>query len=354
MKKRVLIDARMVGGHGIGMYVEDLARGFATISLDFHPIFLINAKLPAQSSLRNFETQISSIDFLHPKEAVSLARDIQNARADLYHTPSFSSLLRYPCAHVQTIHDLNHLQYGNFIQKGYYRTILLPSARNAKVLSTVSECSRKELLAWLVQHRVIRNVDIIPNSIAIDPPAALSVLEKYSLKKSSYFFSVATLKKHKNLKMLLQAYEKAKLMNPSLDPLVVCEKVSDRAGVITIQANDRNAISQFMAGAKALFFPSLYEGFGRPPLEAASLGTTSIVSDIPINRETLANLQFPQFLNANAEERWTAAFLDLQIKPKIEIAKGDQNRISEKFSIKNQADLTQAMYLRGMGQNPKD
>ena len=113
------------------------------------------------------------------------------------------------------------------------------------------------------------------------------------LKEKEYYFTVGTLAAHKNHKWI----KEASLRNPDsvfvicggVDPAIWSEGLPDRSDsnlFFTGYLSD-GEMKALMRGAKAFLFPSLYEGFGIPPLEAMSVGTDCIVSDIPVHREIL-------------------------------------------------------------------
>jgi glycosyltransferase involved in cell wall biosynthesis len=68
-------------------------------------------------------------------------------------------------------------------------------------------------------------------------------------------------------------------------------------------------VGALLRHAKAFYFPSLYEGFGRPPVEAALAGTVPVVSSLSVHREALAGVDEAVFLDPAAEPLWTESFL---------------------------------------------
>ena len=117
-KPVVVIDGRMIGkvGHGIGNYVSDLILGLSEIDRDlpYEPVFLIQSAMKDRDLWRGFRTQIIHAPFLNPSEMVEVPKRLKSLKASLYHSTSFASLPYCPCDHLQTIHDLNHLQFGSF------------------------------------------------------------------------------------------------------------------------------------------------------------------------------------------------------------------------------------------------
>lgn len=321
-----MIDARMIGEfpHGIARYVTSLAAGLAALeNLPYEPIFLISQHL-AEQARRNlfacFETIRVSAPFLSLKEIVALPPILKEHRADLYHSPSFSSLLHAPCPWVVTIHDLNHLHFGSLSKKIYYGIVLKSFALRAKRVLTVSEFSRIEIAQWLNQSP--QDIEVVYN--ALSPifsikavPASLS--PELGLKPQSYFLSISHhTKNHKNSQILWKAYREARKKKDGLFPLVLNTRMADlpaefqnMPGLITLGRVADAELPGLIQNARLLLFPSLYEGFGLPPLEAAILGLPIRVSDIPAHREALRDFASPQvkYLNPLRFEDWERELL---------------------------------------------
>lgn len=308
---RIVIDARMVGptGHGIALYVQQLAKGLAAAKRPYEPFYLLSPECPKDSELRALPHAESQIPFLDKRELWALRQEIANLKPALYHSPSFSSLLRYPCPHVQTVHDLNHLHFGGWKEKLYYRFALLPSLKKAKALATVSETSAGEIREWLAQHGIHREVFLAPNAIE-EFPSESAALTRFGLKPGEYFFVLSNPKPHKNLTMLIKAYQQARAQS-ALPPLVISTTGESAQGVIHTGPLQDPEVGALLHHAKSFFFPSLYEGFGRPPLEAALAGTIPVVSSLPVHREALAGVKEAIFLDPNAAAQWQESFLKM-------------------------------------------
>lgn len=168
-------------------------------------------------------------------------------------------------------------------------------ARTAR-LGTVSEFSRREL------SQVLR---VAPDSIFVACNGAdhlcgrersNEILSELGLTAGRYFVFVGSPAPNKNLATLLEAF--AQLDRPEVKLVVAGslargifggKGLADMEGVVAASGRNDAEIAALYAGAAAHVFPSLYEGFGIPPLEALANGCPTIVGDIPVLREVCAD-----------------------------------------------------------------
>jgi glycosyltransferase involved in cell wall biosynthesis len=339
-KKRIVIDARMIGavGHGIGNYVLDLAAALQEMDLPWEFFYLVapGCQHPLLLSLPHQE---SKLPFLHRLEPWLLAKELRALEPSLFHTPSFASLSNYPCPHIQTIHDLIHLSYGGLFQRLYYRTLVKPSLRRAVEVHTVSESARAELAAWAGTDLPYR---VVTNAVVPSPAGDRRLLAKFGLEKEEYFFCLSNPKAHKNVDMLLGAHAEANARGKSL-PLVVNVPGPKLAGVVRISSPTSEEIAALYAFARAYYFPSLVEGFGRSPLEAALQGTRPVVSAIPAHEELF---RFPEvaFLNPRDPNLWTENMLRLSREPKAVVSPSSQQWIAQTYSLAKLGEAVAASY----------
>lgn len=358
---KVVIDARMIGKipHGIARYVLGIAKGLRQLHADsplpYEITFL--TQLPLTDSLLEnfspFQTLPTPVPFLSSKELFFIPKILKQLEAHLYHSPSFSSLWSCPCDHLITVHDLNHLTYGNFIQKQYYRLLLKRFCRTAKKVLTVSQFSQQEIAKWL-QWDPLR-IQITPNAIELTTQKPLpffqeektintEILSRRGLKTKKYFLCISNEKPHKNLKMLVKAYHQFFKNNPPINPsafwplAITTSNLFTKqplSGILELGQTSEKEIQILLQNAAGLFFPSLYEGFGLPPLEGAVLGTPLVVSDIPAHRETLATLSENEIFWANPYDtkEWEIAFQNIvsrQIQPTSLLTK---QALLEQYSV---------------------
>jgi glycosyltransferase involved in cell wall biosynthesis len=163
----------------------------------------------------------------------------------------------------------------------------------AKVIFTVSLESKKQL----IQYYKIKPEKIVvtPNSYEHFTRESESfdsdVSAKYGLKTGEYYFAMASVAVHKNFKWIA---ENAKLFPDKI--FAIAGNIDKKQFSYGFELSETENLKflgyisdddarTLMKNSKAFLFPTLYEGFGLPPLEALSVGAPIIVSDIPVMRE---------------------------------------------------------------------
>lgn len=272
------IDARMIDSGGIGTILKKLIP-----SLSASPFRTTLLTTASQKVGKICKAPIYSI-----REQFSLPYSIP--RCDLFWSPHYNIPLLPIRAKKRavTIHDAYHLAFSHclhFQEKLYARMMFQQAVFRSDLVFTVSLFSQKELCKYL---------SIPPSKIRVIYPGIdfdrfsrempqNAIRKKYSL-PSSFFLFVGNVKPHKNLRLILEAYKHFSIEIP----LVVVGKIK---GLLTPDLSILNSqclhledvsdeeLPAFYQMATALIFPSLYEGFGFPPLEAMAAGCPAIVSN---------------------------------------------------------------------------
>jgi glycosyltransferase involved in cell wall biosynthesis len=190
---------------------------------------------------------------------------------------------------IVTVHDLSFYVNPAWFSKSYqfyYRFVTPVVARMSKKVITVSEFSKNE---------IIRLIGIPEEKITVIQNAVSSVIRKQQPngtgEKGRYILSVTSLDPRKNLARLVDAYKMAGIetevqlalagkSDPVFNMELTGEILAHSAGYVP-----DDELSSLYENAALFVYPSLYEGFGIPPLEAMSLGCPVILSDIPVFRE---------------------------------------------------------------------
>jgi glycosyltransferase involved in cell wall biosynthesis len=212
------------------------------------------------------------------------------ARLDVLLNPGFTAPIFAPCACVTVFHDLQHKRHPEhfrWFDLPFWRLLLWASAHRARRLIAVSEATRRDLvdLYGLAPDRInVVHHGVEPEFFALD-----------RMRKESFVLCVSTLHPHKNLDRLIRAYARGKrdwrlvvtgmrgFFADALDALIAELGVND--SVRLTGWIPRSELLQLYAKADAFVYPSTFEGFGMPVLEAMAAGIPVACSDIPPLRE---------------------------------------------------------------------
>lgn len=218
---------------------------------------------------------------------------------DLYHEPNFMAY-RFDGPTVVTVHDLSWIRYPRTHPAERVRAMekyFEPGLRRASLVLTDSEFVKREVIDVFG----VEPTRILPVALGLDavfgPMSAddtRPALSAHELKHGEYFLCVGTMEPRKNIETTVAAY---RLLPPAVrerHPLVIVglkgwrttamEKVLEPL-VASGQARilgylERSELAAVTAGALAMVYPSLYEGFGLPPLEAMGCGVPAITSNV--------------------------------------------------------------------------
>ena len=304
---RVAIDARKLHDFGIGTYIRNLLRHLARIDHDTEFVLLCTeADLGVAAQLGpNFRSVLEPSPNYSIREQIHVPWVLRRERPDLFHAPHYVLPAAIHCHSVVTIHDCIHLMFPQYLPNrmayAYARAQMWTAAHRSDCILTVSDASKRDILHLfnIPPEKIVVVYNAIDAHFSITPPpdAVARVRERYQL-DHRFVLYVGNIKPHKNLVRLIEAFnelrtgdlEDVKLLiigdelskYPNLRRLVHRHQLHQHVRFLGFVPDATLAVLYRLA---ALFvFPSLYEGFGLPPLEAMASGTpvvTSNVSSLP-------------------------------------------------------------------------
>ncbi|WP_197075456.1 MULTISPECIES: glycosyltransferase family 4 protein [Sphingomonas] len=262
----------------------------------------------------HYDTLYNATDvFKRSQSAFKLWGEVSNVRLpvrpDLVHWTYPIPLRVKKTTNIYTLHDLVPLRlpYATLDHKRRYFSLLKKLDRTADHFVTVSECSRRDLIevAGIAPERITntyQSVDIPAKyRDKSDEQVAREVEGATGTGFKEYFLFWGSIEPKKNIGRMLEAYLASKvdtplvmvgaqawkseqelrlLDNASLEWFQIADRsILHRKRVIQLQYAPFSLLVSLIRGAKAALFPSLYEGFGLPVLEAMSLGTPVLCSD---------------------------------------------------------------------------
>ena len=305
---RIAIDVRKINDFGIGTYLRNLIRHLPGLDSDneYHLLCYERDEELLRSLSSNFRLSFVKAKNYSLAEHFSIPAKLKRIRADLYHAPHYVLPYLTPCRSVVTIHDVIHLLFPQYLPSRfaihYARHMIGRALERAELVMTVSKASKRDLLGFFdVEESKIR---VIPNGIdpamtrELAPEELDRVRQRFQLQGRNALF-VGNIKPHKNVERLIAAFAKLR-EDPQFSDLtliVVGDEISKypslRRAVArhAVRPNVRffgfvpelTLVALYRA-ADVFVFPSLYEGFGLPPLEAMANGTpvvTSKISSLP-------------------------------------------------------------------------
>lgn len=234
---------------------------------------------------------------------------------------------------IVCIHDMKikaHPEYFSFKFILWYKILFFNEIKRAKKIITVSEFSKREIIKYY--HVSPNKIVVIPNSwqhyekIGFDKKA----LRKYNLHSGQFYFAMGSMDPNKNFRWIAEMAQKIPTEIFAIAGAINKQVFSEKMGFICPPnvkllgfISDEEA-KTLMKECKAFLFPSFYEGFGIPPLEAISAGCKRIVvSDTDVMHEIFGN---------------SVEYIGNERKIKI-ISADERKTILEKYEWKSSAKL---------------
>ena len=309
MPHHFCIDARKIEDFGIGTYVRQLVTHLAEIDDENRYVLLSRTParefpldLPDNFHILHERAQVYSV-----RELLTLSWQLFRLDVDLYHATHYVLPAAVPCPVVATIHDIIHLLYPEFLPSKlafFYaqRMIRRTLARGDRIIA-VSRNTKADLARYFEVDG--SKIQVVYNGVEDAfrhrlPPADIDRwLRQLEIEGPYLLFVGNAAKPHKNLDNVIQAFARARKRQP-FDARLVC--VGDR-GPATYRLEQRaeqlgvgdrvtmlghvagEALPALYQGATLFLYPTLYEGFGLPVVEAMASGVPVITSDTSALKE---------------------------------------------------------------------
>ena len=304
---RIAIDARKLRDFGIGTYIRNILTELSRLDRETEYIVLCRPDDIESGDVlgRNFRMVPETASPYSLAEQFKIPLSLAREGVRLVHEPHYvlPPLLR--CRSVVTIHDCIHLMFPEYLPNklAYYyaKGSMWTASRKADRILTVSEASKRDILRFFKVPP--EKVVVIYNAIderflaPANPERMNLVRQRYQL-DHPFVLYVGNIKPHKNIERLIDAFGRGRgRCDHDLKLIIIGDEISKYPGlrqsvhkhkldkhVRFLGFQPMETLAAFYRLARAFVFPSLYEGFGLPPLEAMACGApvvTSNVSSLP-------------------------------------------------------------------------
>ena len=295
---KIGIDARFFGPKqkGLGRYVQKLIENLEKTDLD-NQYFIFLRKdnfLNYNPKNKNFKKVLADYKWYGFKEQILFPFKIRKYKIDLMHFPHFNVPIFYFNPFIITIHDLILKRFPTrrastltpflyWLKSLAYQIVIFSAIKRAKKIIAVSNYTKNDILKYFkIKSDKIKVVyEGAPQRPRLEKITSNSVSKKYLLYVGNAY-------PHKNLERLILAFNKLIKEKKDLHLILVGEtdyfyrKIKDKflnskQIIFTDFVSDKELVALYK-NASVYVFPSLYEGFGLPPLEAMSCGAPVVCS----------------------------------------------------------------------------
>ncbi len=338
---RFAVDAHAIGRHLTGneVYVRSLLEAFAAIDQDSEFVAYVSAsgaehQIPARFRVRTVASNP------YARLGWDLARLVRQDKPDLVHVQYTAPLLTAVPV-VTTVHDVSFLEHPEFFtvsRRTQLRLTVARTVRSAAKILTVSEFSRDSIL---------RAYDIPPDKVRVVPNAASPVFRPIGREKAKkavagtlgfeqpFVLCVGDMVPRKNQTGLIEAFSRLVRNNPQFPHHLVLTgnlnwntpRVKEAAAASGIASRihftgfvpDGDLLNLYNA-CECFVFPSLYEGFGMPILEAMACGKAVLCSNTSAMPEVAdgAGLLFNPHAPADMERAMRDVLIDAELRGRME------------------------------------
>ncbi len=304
---RIAIDARAWDWTGVGRYIRNLIGSLMAIDDRNHYTILLGERhRPSFERLsatwpRHPRVVIVDDHYYSWREQTVFWLQLEAISADLFHFTHFNVPLGFTRPYVVTIHDTTRFMFPGQMQTGLlqqiaYEAVFARAVSRARTVICMSDTTEQELKA--LPFSVSSCIETIYQGVDEIFFESISNLNRQKIRMlldtpQPYLLSVGVWMNHKNIERLLEAFVKIQHIKPELKLVItgrpkpgyinimhLAQKMGISANVIFPGFVPHRLLPALYGEALVFVFPSLYEGFGLPPLEAAACGTPVVVGNV--------------------------------------------------------------------------
>lgn len=315
---RIGIDARFFGpiGKGLGRYTQKLIENLEKVDqTNQYFVFLKSENFNEYKPKNpNFQKVKADYPWYGVSEQIRFPRLLNKYKLDLVHFPHFNVPVFYMRKFVVTIHDLILINFPTirsstlsplfyWIKFLAYKIVIKSAISRSSRIIAVSNFTKSDILknyGFIPEEKITVTYEACEDFCMLSPNKDKEILLRYGIEKP-YIMYVGNAYPHKNLERLILAFKLVRKKKDDLKLVLVGKKdyfysrLEDMAkkenigSVIFVGYALDYELDTLFHNASAYVFPSLYEGFGLPPLEAMAKGTPVVSSDHPCMKEILGD-----------------------------------------------------------------
>lgn len=302
-------------------------------------------------------------------EQIALPYYATKLKLDVIHGPGYTCPVFAPCARVVTIHDLQYQYFPDIYPKGQYLffKVFIPlSARTSTMVITDAQSTRRDLEQFLsIPEEKVQVIYLAPDPRFAQKPSPIhiqAVKVQYNL-PDKYILTVSSFRPQKNTVRLVKAYHQLKNKGVSHKLVLIGRKLTPYAeiqqlvrqlalenDVIATGYVPDEVLPSIYAGASLFVFPSFFEGFGIPVLEAMACGVPVVLSKAASLPEVGGDAGY--YIDPYGIDDITEAMYQVLSDPVLyESLSVQGQRHAQKFSWERTAQATIEVYRRAVEQH---
>ncbi len=316
---KIAIDIRRMTEFGVGTYIRNVIRTLGR--LDHETTYFLLGASTKVKEIGPLPSNFHTVALAEPERSLTSYREfrtvVKRLECDLVHIPNLFSVPRaLSCPYVMTVHDiLDHLSRARE-RTGFWRTVHFQMTK--QVLSGAARIFAVSNFTKLETEKLFNipagRIEVVYNAIDerllqghANPADRQLIVERYQV-TYPFLLYAGRISPHKNVVRMIEAFsalktelEKEELF-PDLKLIIIGDDLSGNPDLrrTVIRSGVQNdvrflgfvpieVLRTFYDAAKIFVFPSLYEGFGLPPLEAMAHGTPVVTSNVSSLPEVVGN-----------------------------------------------------------------
>lgn len=362
---KIGIDARMYrsGVAGIGRYSQNLIKNLLEIDKENQYILFMTSADAEEFKKkkienRNYQIRIADIDHFSLGEQIRLPKILKNENLDLMHFLNFNHPVRYRGKFIVTVHDLTLYHYPqtardtNLWKQIAFKYVMKKACTNAEKIIAVSEHTKKDIIEHFKlpdeKIKVIYEAADDKTFSEVNQKDIVVLKAKYNIHEPVILY-VGQFRYHKNIKRLIEAFEIIK-QNTTVKLVLLgkaegIDKFPKSSDIVMPGFVDDKELAIWYKLASVFVFPSFYEGFGLPGLEAMKAGLPVVASNQGSLPEIYKNaaLYFDPYDTKDIADKIKVVVENQKMRQEL-IQKGQT--VSSQYSWRKTAEETLEVYKK--------